>query len=152
MKKTLQPRLIAVMAVLMLILAACSNGGSKSTEGDTKSSSGENPAASRGNEIVVGISGDPQSWDPIDTFLLDWSSVASSVFEGLVDRTLDLELVPGLAEKWEYKDDKTIVFTLRQGVQFHNGEPFNADAVKYTFDRLLGDEGKKVLNILTIVQ
>ncbi|MEK3978453.1 ABC transporter substrate-binding protein [Psychrobacillus sp. FSL K6-2836] len=143
MKKTLQPRLIAVMAVLMLILAACSNGGSKSTEGDTKSSSGENPAASRGNEIVVGISGDPQSWDPIDTFLLDWSSVASSVFEGLVDRTLDLELVPGLAEKWEYKDDKTIVFTLRQGVQFHNGEPFNADAVKYTFDRLLGDEGKK---------
>lgn len=144
MKKIVQKQLIVVLTILVLILGACSNG-SKSSEskGDTKTTSGENPASSRGNEIVVGISSDPQSWDPIDTFLLDWSSVATSVFEGLVERTLDLELVPGLAEKWEYKDDKTIVFTLRQGVQFHNGEPFNAEAVKYTFDRLLGDEGKK---------
>ena len=143
MKKSLHTKLVAVLAILVLVLAACSNGGNKSTEGETKPSSGKNPASSRGNEIVVGISSDPQSWDPIDTFLLDWSSVATSVFEGLVERTLDLELKPGLAEKWEYKDDKTIVFTLRQGVQFQNGEPFNADAVKYTFDRLLGDEGKK---------
>nr|WP_313892693.1 ABC transporter substrate-binding protein [Psychrobacillus sp.] len=139
-------RLVAILAILMLVLAACSSEGGKTTtktEGESKPTSGENPAASRGNEVVVGISSDPQSWDPIDTFLLDWSTVANSVFEGLVERTLDLELKPGLAEKWEYTDNNTIVFTLRQGIQFHNGEPFNAEAVKYTFDRLLGDEGKK---------
>lgn len=140
MKKGLQTKLVAIFSIVVLILAGCSDDGS---EGETKNSSGENPAESRGNEIVVGITSDPQSWDPIDTFLLDWSSVATSVFEGLVERTLDLELKPGLAEKWEYTDDKTIVFNLRQGVVFHDGEPFNADAVKYTFDRLLGDEGKK---------
>ncbi|WP_249650788.1 ABC transporter substrate-binding protein, partial [Lysinibacillus sp. D4A3_S15] len=84
--------------------------------------------------------GDPQNWDPIDTFLLYWSTVATSVFEGLVSRSLDLEIHPGLAESWVYKDDKTIVFQLRQGVTFHNGEPFNAEAVKFTFDRLLGYE------------
>lgn len=141
MKKRVEIKLLALLAVLMLVLAACSNDNGKS-DGET-GTSGKNPAAGKGNEVVVGISSDPQSWDPIDTFLLDWSTVASSVFEGLVDRTLDLELQPGLAEKWEYADDNTIVFTLRQGVEFHNGEPFNAEAVKYTFDRLLGEEGKK---------
>ena len=46
--------------------------------------------------------------------------------------------------KWEYLDDnKRLRFTLRQGVKFHNGEPFNAEAVKFTFDRLLGAEGAK---------
>ncbi len=127
---------------LMLILTAC--GGKKNGSGadDTKSS-GENPASDRGNSVVVAIPTDPQSWDPIDTFLLDWSSVGSSIFEGLVDRNLDLDLEPGLAESWEYEDDLTLKFKLREGVEFHNGEPFNADAVKFTFDRLLGEEGAK---------
>ena len=39
-------------------------------------------------------------------------------------------------------DDTRIRFTLREGVTFHNGEPFNAAAVQYTFDRLLGEQGQ----------
>jgi len=135
-------KVLTTSMALTLLLTACS-GGSKEPGTENTSSNGENPASDRGNEVVVGLSSDPQSWDPIDTFLLDWSTVATSVFEGLVERTLDLELKPGLAESWEYLDDSTLEFKLRQGVVFHNGEPFNADAVKFTFDRLLGDEGKK---------
>jgi len=134
---------VSLLLVVMLVLAACSGDGDDKTEGTKKESNGKNPAADRGNEIVVGINSDPQSWDPIDTFLLDWSTVAISVFEGLVERDLDLELQPGLAESWEYLDDNTLEFKLRQGVVFHNGEPFNAEAVKFTFDRLLGEEGQK---------
>ncbi|WP_404330019.1 ABC transporter substrate-binding protein [Mesobacillus maritimus] len=134
--------LFSLMLAFTLVLAACSGGGEESSKNE-KGDSGENPAKDRGNEIVVGVSSEPQNWDPIDTFLLDWSTVATSVFEGLVDRTLDLEIQPGLAESWEYLDDQTLEFKLRQGVQFHNGEPFNADAVKFTFDRLLGEEGQK---------
>ncbi|WP_342513070.1 ABC transporter substrate-binding protein [Sporosarcina sp. FSL K6-1522] len=134
---------ISVVMIVMLVLAACSGGGGDKKEGAKTTDGGKNPAESRGNEIIVGITSDPQSWDPIDTFLLDWSTVAISVFEGLVERDLDLELKPGLAESWEYLDDSTIEFKLRQGVVFHNGEPFNADAVKFTFDRLLGEEGQK---------
>lgn len=134
--------LFSLMLAFTLVLAACSGGGEESSTNE-KSDSGENPAKDRGNEIVIGVSGEPQNWDPIDTFLLDWSTVATSVFEGLVDRNLDLEIQPGLAESWEYLDDRTLEFKLRQGVQFHNGEPFNADAVKFTFDRLLGEEGQK---------
>lgn len=129
---------------IVLVLAACSGGNSSSSEaGDKSQGSSENPASSRGNELVIGVTSEPQNWDPIDTFLLDWSTVATSVFEGLVDRNNDLEIQPGLAESWEYVDDKTLVFKLRQGVTFHNGEPFNADAVKYTFDRLLGELGQQ---------
>jgi peptide/nickel transport system substrate-binding protein len=133
----------STMMLLVLLLAACSGGTKETSSASDKKSSNENPAKNRGNELVIGVSGDPQNWDPIDTFLLDWSTVATSIFEGLVDRNLDLELQPGLAESWKYLDDKTLQFKLRKGVTFHNGEPFNADAVKFTFDRLLGKEGAK---------
>lgn len=137
---------ISMMLVLalILVLSACSGGSKTDSDGETSKETadpGNNPGAEKGNKIVVAIPTDPQSWDPIDTFLLDWSSVGASVFEGLVDRDLDLELQPGLAESWEYKDDLTLEFKLRENVTFHNGEPFNADAVKFTFDRLLGEEG-----------
>jgi peptide/nickel transport system substrate-binding protein len=87
---------------------------------------------------------DPQNLDPIDTFRLSWGSIGSNVFEGLVFRGEDLQLQPGLATNWEFLDDETrIRFTLREGVTFHNGEPFNAEAVRYTFDRLLGEQGEQ---------
>lgn len=101
------------------------------------------PAAAEGR-LTISSPQDPGSWDPIDTFLVNWASVATNVFEGLTYRGPDMKLVPGLAEAWEELDDgKRIRFTLRQGVTFQNGEPFNADAVKFTFDRLLGEEGGK---------
>ncbi|WP_249292187.1 ABC transporter substrate-binding protein, partial [Achromobacter ruhlandii] len=94
--------------------------------------------------LNVAINQDPGSWDPIDTFVTFWGSVGSNLYDGLTMRGADLKLQPGLATKWEYLDDnKRLRFTLRQGVKFHNGEPFNAEAVKFTFERLLGAEGAK---------
>ncbi len=94
--------------------------------------------------LTVSSPQDPGSWDPIDTFLVNWASVATNLYDGLTYRGPDLQLKPGLATSWEQLDDgKRIRFHLRENVTFHNGEPFNAQAVKFTFDRLLGDEGKK---------
>ncbi len=87
---------------------------------------------------------DPSNWDPVDTFLIAWGSIASNIYDGLIRRDENLNLQPGLAQSWEVLDDGLrIRFVLREGVMFHNGEPFNADAVKYTFDRLLGEVGAK---------
>ncbi|SPJ24106.1 Glutathione-binding protein GsiB [Palleronia abyssalis] len=84
----------------------------------------------------------PQNWDPVDTFLLAWGGIASNIFDGLVRRDENLELQPGLATGWETLDDgMRYRFTLRAGVTFHNGEPFDTEAVTYTFDRLLGEQG-----------
>ncbi|WP_109576263.1 ABC transporter substrate-binding protein [Aminobacter sp. AP02] len=101
------------------------------------------PAMAEG-KLTVSTPQDPGSWDPIDTFLVQWAAVATNIFDGLTYRGPDLKLVPGLAESWEELDEgKRIRFHLRKGVTFHNGEPFNAEAVKFTFERLLGEQGAK---------
>lgn len=94
--------------------------------------------------MTVAVAIDPGSWDPIDTFLVDWSSAANNMYDGLTARGADMKLKPGLATSWEMLDNNSrIRFKLRENVKFHNGEPFNAAAVKFTFDRLLGEEGRK---------
>ena len=94
--------------------------------------------------LTVAQSQDPNSWDPIDTFLVAWSSAGGSIFDGLLLRDEALKLQPNLATSWEVLDEgMRLRFNLREGVTFHNGEPFNANAVKFTFDRLLGEEGAK---------
>ncbi len=101
------------------------------------------PAFAAG-KMTISSPQDPGSWDPIDTFLVQWAAVATNIFDGLTYRGPDLKIVPGLAESWEELDEgKRIRFKLRQNVKFHNGEPFNAAAVKFTFERLLGEQGAK---------
>ncbi|KGQ70591.1 hypothetical protein OA57_05480 [Chelonobacter oris] len=91
--------------------------------------------------LVIGKRHAPLSWDPIDSYNLFWGAIASNMFDGLVLRTETFELVPGLAEKWQMSDDGLhFRFELRRNVLFHNGERFDAEAVKFTFDRLLAED------------
>jgi peptide/nickel transport system substrate-binding protein len=103
----------------------------------------QSTAQSRGQSLVIVQAQDPQNWDPIATFLLSWGMVGCNVFDGLVDRGPDLVIRPGLATSWKWVSSDVLQFKLRRGVTFHDGEPFDADAVKFTFDRLLGPEGAK---------
>ena len=124
-----------VLVLVLCIALAVGAGGAVSAQ---------SPAGSRGRSLVIVQGQDPQNWDPIATFLLSWGMVGCQIFDGLVDRGPDLKLRPGLATSWSTSDDGlNWVFKLRQGVTFHDGEPFNAAAVKFTFDRLLGPEGAK---------
>jgi peptide/nickel transport system substrate-binding protein len=64
--------------------------------------------------------------------------VYASLCDKLVDITPDLEIVPMLATEWEWAEDATsLTLTLREGVTFHDGEPFDAEAVAYNIDRSL---------------
>jgi peptide/nickel transport system substrate-binding protein len=73
-------------------------------------------------------------------------SVLRNIYEPLVTLTPDLRsLEPLLATDWRQLDDRTVQFKLRRGVTFHNGEEFDASAVKYTVERVFDPETKAFL-------
>jgi peptide/nickel transport system substrate-binding protein len=81
----------------------------------------------------------PTWWNP----LLESSApfVNRIVYMGLTDYDAKGEVVPGLAEKWSVSGDKlTYTFSLRKGVKWHDGKPFTAADVKFTFERILDPE------------
>lgn len=65
-------------------------------------------------------------------------SLLLNIFDSLVFRNWKMEIEPALATSWSVSEDRLAwTFRLRKGVKFQNGEPFNARAVKFTFDRML---------------
>src|SRR5690606_14644814 len=94
------------------------------------------------NALVVGQIAEPKSLDPHAVTAVNDFRILVNVYDGLTrykDGTLEVE--PALAESWEISEDgKTYTFKLRSGVTFHDGSPFNAEAVKFNFDRMLDKE------------
>ncbi|MDT0122621.1 ABC transporter substrate-binding protein [Paenibacillus sp. RRE4] len=79
--------------------------------------------------------------DPLYINLLAESFVTSHVYDGLVQRDERGHILPCLAHTWDVSDDRhTWIFHLRKGVYFHNGSPFTASNVVYSFERLLSTE------------
>lgn len=97
-------------------------------------------AAPHGQLVIADALGDPGNWDPIATFAISWGEIGSNIFDGLVQRTPEMKIEPDLATSWKYLTPKSLEFTLRKGVKFQDGEPFDATAVAFTFNRLLADK------------
>jgi peptide/nickel transport system substrate-binding protein len=92
-------------------------------------------AAAKDDRLRIGIKGDIASLDPHilnETLTL---GVLSNVMEGLVRRDADLKLQPGLATQWETPSPLHWRFHLRRDVRFHDGAPFTAGNVLFTFER-----------------
>lgn len=88
--------------------------------------------------VTIALTDDPPSGDPHKTRGANGGHLLFNLYDGLVALSGDMmEITPALATAWEKVDDLTWNFTLREGVQFHNGEPFTAEAVKYSIERLL---------------
>jgi glutathione transport system substrate-binding protein len=98
---------------------------------------------SKPKQIVVAQYADVISLDPQDTNDNASYGPEKLMFEGLVGFNEKMEMVPQLAERWEASPDATtFTFYLRKGVKFHDGTPFNAEAVKYNFDRVTNPDNK----------
>jgi len=97
------------------------------------------PAAAQdhGGTLTVAVPETFSGFDPFeDIGRLDYN-VAVNVFDTLTTYGPDYVPRPMLAESWEQTDETTWVFTLRQGVVFHDGTAFDAEAAKYSLDKLL---------------
>jgi peptide/nickel transport system substrate-binding protein len=123
MKKAIRLGLTVILSAF-LILAGCS--GNKSVAG----------GYTTGKTLSISLNADPPKLDPAYSSALVDRMVFQSIFDKLVDLDKNGNIVPMLAEKWEISDDKkTYTFKLRQGVKFHDGTDFNAEAVKFNFER-----------------
>src|SRR5713101_10066478 len=94
-----------------------------------------------GGTLSFAAGADPDSLDPQNTQSNPGEQVNRMMYENLVRFSAKMQLEPALAESWSSsKDGLTWTFTLRKGVRFHDGTPFDAKAVKYFVDRVLGEE------------
>jgi peptide/nickel transport system substrate-binding protein len=94
------------------------------------------PAFAQQSNLRIGLADDPDALDPH----LNRSFVGTSVLISLCDRLLamdkDYNFLPRLATEWSWSaDNMTLNMTLRRGVTFHDGAPFNAEAVKFNIER-----------------
>ena len=135
-------RVLLLIAMLALALAAAGCGGDDDEEGSGAATATSEEGAS-GGTLVFGTASDPVVLD--GALVSDGESlrVIDQIFETLVSlKPGTTELEPGLAKSWEISDDGlTYTFELQEGVTFHDGEPFNAEAVCTNFDRWYNFEG-----------
>jgi peptide/nickel transport system substrate-binding protein len=83
--------------------------------------------------------GDPQTMDPYSQNENLTNNINGLIYDTLVMRDKDLKVIPGLATSWELVNPTTWRFKLRQGVKFHDGSPFTADDVVFSFQRATED-------------
>jgi peptide/nickel transport system substrate-binding protein len=102
-------------------------------------------AAMPAGEVKIGLAAEPNTFDPHLTVGRNTQIFIVNVFDGLTARDAAGNLVPALAESWKRLNPTTWQFALRKGVKFHNGDDFNADAVKFTLDRAVNPETKATI-------
>src|SRR6266550_4236488 len=126
--------LVPILASFAILLAACSGGQQPAGGG------GASPTAaakgSYGGSIVFALENDVSNLDPMLSSLFVDRNIHYAMYDSLVRVTPKGEIIPWLAEKWETSTDgKTVTFTLRTDVKFHDGTAFDADSVKWNIER-----------------
>ncbi|KUI38336.1 ABC transporter substrate-binding protein [Mycobacterium sp. GA-2829] len=120
---------VATALALMVALTGCSTG-QRVDLGDAAA-----------DNLVAAIAGEPDQLDPHKTSAYFSFEVLENVFDTLVEPDANLEMRPALAESWEVSPDQRVwTFHLRRGVTFHDGTPFTADDVVYSYRRIIDEE------------
>lgn len=130
---------VSLLLLVGLVLAACSGSGDDaSTDTDADVEEGEGS----GGTLVFGRGGDSTSLDPSRTTEGETFKVTKNVFETLLEFEDEGTAVePGLAKEWDVSDDGLeYTFELEEGITFHDGTDFDADAVVTNFERWAGGD------------
>lgn len=144
---------LLVMICVVVFSAACGGNTSPAEEPSGSEESSGNGAQEVAEELIVLTGSDASTFDP--HFCTDSATEIfnKNMYNNLVKFNSEMELLPDLAESWEVSADSlTWTFKLRQGVKFHDGTPFNAQAVKTSFERVLNpDTGSPRRSVLEII-
>jgi peptide/nickel transport system substrate-binding protein len=102
--------------------------------------------ANQGKTVTIALASEPNTFDPHVTVGRNTQIFIANVFDGLTARDANTNVVPALATEWGFLGDgSSWQFKLRSGVTFQNGDPFNAEAVKYTVERVINPDTKATI-------
>jgi peptide/nickel transport system substrate-binding protein len=137
----MRPRLACAGLLGLLLVTAC--GSSNATTGTTATPAG---AASKADPNAIlrfqGVIGSSQ--DPIHPTHTCEPSTLRTIFDGLFDFNDSDKLIPRLATGYELRSGNVLRIKLRKGVQFQDGTPFDADAVKFNLERAMTDPASTI--------
>lgn len=120
---TFRASVLPALVVAILVVTACAPG---------------QPASTGPIDLVVAIPADATTLDAHQRFLPIDRVVNSAIYDPLVIEGQKGQLQPGLAESWDFAPDgSSVTLRLRKNVKFHDGTPFNAEAVKFNYERQL---------------
>lgn len=133
----MKKKLLALFLALVMVGAVLPGCGDGSKDPGGQGNNGKTGEPVKGGEITVGIAQDlDDSLDPHQTVAAGTREVLFNIFEGLVKPNSDGEMIPAVAEKYTLSEDgTTYTFTLREGVEFHNGQTVTAEDVVYSINR-----------------
>ncbi|HET7339498.1 MAG TPA: ABC transporter substrate-binding protein, partial [Candidatus Dormibacteraeota bacterium] len=121
-------RRVALAFISVLLVAACGGGGS----GGTNNSSG---SPKPGGTATIALESELHTLDPMNSSLLVEREVFYNLYDSLFTIDPSLKIQPGLVTQWDTSDPKNFKFTLRSGVKYQDGTPFNGASVKANIER-----------------
>jgi peptide/nickel transport system substrate-binding protein len=143
--------MFVLLGLAALVLSACGEGEGVDLDDPTADPApddapadddpeAEEPSEATGGTLIAAIGGDPDQLDPHTTTSSFAFTVLENVYDTLVQPGDDLTMEPALAESWEVSDDLlTWTFSLREGVTFHDGSPFDSDDVVASFEHIAAE-------------
>ncbi len=147
MKKLLS--LTLAMVMLFSMFAGCTKEEPVTTTAAPATEAGKPTEATTAapekirTDIIIADTTDIKTLDPHAANDGYSARVFNQIYDPLMKQTADLEVAPALAESWEFKSDTEIIFYIRKGVKFHNGDELKASDVKFSIDRMVASPSVK---------
>lgn len=135
-------RMLGVAIAALILIAGCAPGAvpaAPQAAGGGDAAAAESADVAQAEEVlIVGHHVDPINLNPMSNTTAAFQSVTAGTIEQLVYFEPEgSDIVPGLAESWGFSDDGLVLtMQLKEGVKFHNGEDFNAEAAKFSIEQL----------------
>ena len=126
------------LVLFVFLLSACGSGNTTTT--------------TKGGSLKVGLAADLSTLDPIKSSSFYDRQVMLNIYDTLVRVDAKNNVQPDLATSWQYTTPTTLVFTLRTGVKFQDGTPFNAAAVVFNINRILNTPSSPRLSEISTVK
>jgi peptide/nickel transport system substrate-binding protein len=131
---------LALLAAFAILLAACSGAQQPTGGGTTSSPSAAKPTY--GGTVTFALENDVSNLDPMLSGLFVDRNIHYAMYDSLVRVDPKGNIIPWLADKWETSSDgKTVTFTLRTDVKYHDGSVFDAESVKWNIERYKTTQG-----------